>query len=96
MNPFGLQPAGALFLYDGKYTKIWDLREIYVDMRFSEFGNSEFTTDKKEAIFLLNSEFPNSTLLNSEFPNSDKSHICENSIQIPYSSTYQTQIPYRK
>ena len=81
---------------DEKCTRIWDLREIYTDMRFSKFGISEFTTDKKENIFLMNSEFSNSTLLNSEFPNLDKSHVHENTIQILYLGTYQTQIPYKK
>ena len=84
------KPGCFIFIWvlNGKYTKIWDLGEIYVNMGFSEFGNSELAKQ--------NSEFPNSTLLNSEFPNSDRSHICKNSIQISYSGIYQTQIPYRK
>ena len=27
---------------DGKYTRIWDLGGIYVDMGLRKFGNSEF------------------------------------------------------
>ena len=46
---------------DGKSTRIWDLGEIYIDIRFSEFKNFKFITDKKENIFLMNSEFSNST-----------------------------------
>ena len=54
--------------------------------------------NRKIISFLLavNSEISNSTLLNSEIPNSDKSHISEKTIQIPYFGTYQTQIPYKK